>query len=200
MQKLSLLMSAVVADHFVQHQGLCEGPRGAQLGMWRKTNKAFCEKQCQATKGCRSFVFGEGTAHMYTGTCELYDMNNPIADGNGGWSCYDRQVAPETTISWQASQGLCDAPRGNILGMWRGKNYKFCQTQCEANPKCASFLVAGKDVPHVGGTCELYDGSNPTADGNTDWTCYNKKVVQAPIQYTRHQGICNSPRGVVLDM
>jgi len=28
---------------------------------------------------------------MYTGTCELYDANNPGADGNTGWSCYDKQ-------------------------------------------------------------------------------------------------------------
>lgn len=28
---------------------------------------------------------------MYTGTCELYDANNPGADGNSGWSCYDKQ-------------------------------------------------------------------------------------------------------------
>lgn len=28
---------------------------------------------------------------MYTGTCQLYDANNPAADGNRGWSCYDKQ-------------------------------------------------------------------------------------------------------------
>jgi hypothetical protein len=27
---------------------------------------------------------------MYTGTCVLYDANNQEADGNSGWSCYDR--------------------------------------------------------------------------------------------------------------
>ena len=100
MQKLSLLMSAVAADRFVKKQGLCEGPRGAQLGMWRNTSKAWCENQCRATHGCRSFLFAEGDRHMYTGTCELYDMNNPKADGNGGWSCYDRQVPPEVTLTW----------------------------------------------------------------------------------------------------
>lgn len=85
-------MSAVVADQFVKHQGLCEQPRGNLIRMWRQTNKAFCENQCIVTKDCRSFHFAEGERHIYTGTCELFDMNNPKADGNNGWSCYDRQV------------------------------------------------------------------------------------------------------------
>ena len=29
---------------------------------------------------------------MYMGTCELYDANNPGADGNLGWSCYNRDT------------------------------------------------------------------------------------------------------------
>ena len=50
-----------------------------------------CEKKCNENKKCHSYLFAEGTQHMYTGTCELYDANNPGADGNTGWSCYDKQ-------------------------------------------------------------------------------------------------------------
>jgi hypothetical protein len=55
---------------------------------------------------------------MYTGTCALYDMNNPIGDNNGGWTCYDR-IRTLKEFAYDRSQGICHSPRGNKLKMWR---------------------------------------------------------------------------------
>jgi hypothetical protein len=135
---------------------------------------------------------------MYTGTCALYDMHNPIGDDNGGWACYDRVRKPLTTKSYDRSQGICHNPTGNMLGMWRHQKYDWCKNQCDNDSRCKSFLYAEGDRHMYTGTCQLYDSNNPTADGNGGWACYNKvEHLKAP-QYTHHQGICNSPRGVKL--
>lgn len=134
---------------------------------------------------------------MYTGTCALYDMHNPVGDGNGGWTCYDR-VRLATEFAYERSQGICQAPTGNKLKMWRHQSFGWCKNQCDHDARCQSFLFAEGDRHMYSGTCELFDAANPTADGNGGWACYNKKA--SPAQYTHHQGICNAPRGVRLGM
>lgn len=68
--------------------GICDGSsRGQQLKMWRAANYEFCVEKCSTTKGCASFLLGDGD-HMYDGTCELYDGTPNKADGNAGWKCY----------------------------------------------------------------------------------------------------------------
>jgi len=134
---------------------------------------------------------------MYTGTCELYDMHNPTGDGNGGWTCFDR-VRVAQASQYDRAQGICHAPRGHALNMWRGKTKAWCQQHCDADSRCKSFLFAEGQRHMYTGTCELYDAANPTADGNGGWACYNKAAP--PTQYTHHQGICKAPQGVVLKM
>ena len=136
MQRLSLLVGAVFADQYQSQQGLCKGPTGNKIAEWRKQRKAWCASECDARPNCQSFVFAEGARHMYTGTCALYDMHNPIADGNGGWTCYDRvRQAPSHNL-YQRDQGICHNPRGDGLGMWRRTNKTWCQQQCDKDAKC----------------------------------------------------------------
>jgi hypothetical protein len=72
-------------------QGLCKGSRGTKLGGWRHKNASFCKKQCANNSKCNLMIVGEGSRHMYTGTCEIYHApakTTGKGDGNRGWSCY----------------------------------------------------------------------------------------------------------------
>ena len=76
-------------------QGLCKGSRGTNLGSWRRKNASFCKKQCAKNSKCNLYIVGEGTRHMYTGTCVIYHApakTTGKGDGNRGWSCYKKSV------------------------------------------------------------------------------------------------------------
>ena len=90
---VALLGSVVNADHYescgyTRHQGLCVAPYGGVLGMWRNTSRQWCIQKCNEDPNCRTYLYAEGEAHIYTGTCELYDGRSNGGDGNRGWSCY----------------------------------------------------------------------------------------------------------------
>lgn len=55
-----------------------------------------------------TYLFAEGTQHMYTGTCELYDAHSEKGDDNSGWSCYDRNKKEEVSKKYVRHQGTCN--------------------------------------------------------------------------------------------
>ena len=92
-------VEVVRADHDTQDykcnyyrmQGLCESPRGNILDMWRDMSRIECEKRCSQRWDCASFLYAEGSQHIYTGTCEFYDGYPYSADNNNGWACYVKE-------------------------------------------------------------------------------------------------------------
>lgn len=58
--------------------------------MWRNMDKESCIRNCDRNRDCKTYLYAEGHAHQYTGTCEIYNGIAHAADGNGGWSCYPK--------------------------------------------------------------------------------------------------------------
>ena len=140
------------------------------------TTKDSCEWYCDTTSGCLSYAY-QGDDSTWDGKCILYDAYNPTGDGTSGWNCYD-QSRNNLNFLYERYQGLCVSPRGVVLNMWRDQEYQFCQDQCDADPRCLSF-VFGEGGSHIYiGTCELYDANNQQADDNWGWACYNKAYEQ----------------------
>ena len=119
---------------------------------------------------------------MYSGTCELYDGNNPTADGNSGWACYDKAI--KTTYTYQHVQGIC--PAGVKVAEWRDKTKAWCEAKCNADQRCHSYLFAEGTRHMYTNTCALFDANNPTADGNTGWSCYNR-VEQTSLDWLKQK-------------
>ena len=79
------------------------------------------------------------------------------------------------TCNYYKMQGLCDSPRGSILDMWRDMDRYECERRCNERDDCWSYLYAEGDQHIYSGTCEFYDGSPWSADGNGGWSCYVKQ-------------------------
>jgi len=69
---------------------MCKAPTGRKLAEWRKKTKSWCQTACENDVDCKSYLYAEGTRHMYTGTCALYDDANVGGDGNTGWTCNNK--------------------------------------------------------------------------------------------------------------
>merc|ERR1712032_1190059 len=75
-----------------KHQGICKKSKNEDpIKQLRWSSKDECQKECDANPSCQTYLFGEGEAHMYTNTCELYSSVNTEGDGNQGWSCYAKE-------------------------------------------------------------------------------------------------------------
>ena len=97
---------------------MCKAPTGRKLAEWRKKTKSWCQTACENDIDCKSYLYGEGARHMYTGTCALYDDANVGGDGNTGWTC-NNKVETKPTSAYENFQGICKSPVGVKLAEWR---------------------------------------------------------------------------------
>ena len=67
---------------------------------------------------CWTYQYAEGEAHLYTGTCEIYDGYAESADGNNGWSCYTKDKCSDYYDNNNYDGGDKDDGGNNDDGWW----------------------------------------------------------------------------------
>merc|ERR1712038_1293489 len=165
-----------------------------------ESTQSQCQEACSSEDDCE-FYCHSSTPPGFHWECLRYkgcpSINTTLHGSDASsYSCYKKPGCP---IGYKQSGTLSadnDIP-GKALGQSKQSTIDDCKANCEAHPKCNSFMYGGKDENQTD-KCELAEETAGTNSWGTNFrfctkqvVCEDKAVLDTFCPFMKSYGHCN---------